>query len=178
MQRRRLPNTFLLSVISIDRDSDQPLYRQIYDGIRHAIVNHQLTPGMRLPSSRDLADILDVSRNTIINAIDQLIAEGYMETRPGAGTYVTADLPEDIMRIFSELTPQRQISSIKRELSQRGKRYAQLANRRQQWHGKHFQSKDKVFTIGTPDLYEFPFNLWGQLSSRHYRYTPPSQTWT
>jgi GntR family transcriptional regulator/MocR family aminotransferase len=167
-----LPNAFLLSVIHLDRTADQPLYRQIYDGIRLAIVNRQLEPGMRLPSSRDLADILDVSRNTIINAIDQLIAEGYMETRPGAGTYVTRSLPEDIMRFFSEPSPRSQSVGTERELSVRGRRYAQLADRWQQWTGKHYRSKDRVFSIGTPDLNEFPFQLWGQLSARHYRNTP------
>lgn len=171
MRRRRLPNTFLLSVIHLDRDSDQPLYRQIYDGIRLAIVNRQLASGMRLPSSRDLADILDVSRNTIINAIDQLIAEGYMETRPGAGTYVTANLPEDLLPVFAE--PSRRIpDGAERELSGRGQRYAQMAERWRQWTNKHYSSKHYVFSIGTPDLNEFPFHLWGQLSSRHYRNTP------
>src|SRR5258708_12229010 len=54
---------------------------------------------MRLPPTRELAEELGVSRNTVVNAFEQLIAEGYLESKVGAGTYVTHVLPEDVFKM-------------------------------------------------------------------------------
>jgi GntR family transcriptional regulator/MocR family aminotransferase len=67
----------------------KPLYRQIYDRLRGSILSGQLEGGKRLPSSRDLADQLDVSRNVVLLAYEQLEAEGYVVGRSGSGTYVS-----------------------------------------------------------------------------------------
>jgi GntR family transcriptional regulator / MocR family aminotransferase len=72
-----------------------PLYQQIYDHLRTAIVEGQLKTGTKLPSTRALADELGVSRNTVLNAYDQLAAEGYLERVECRGTFVTQSLPED-----------------------------------------------------------------------------------
>jgi GntR family transcriptional regulator/MocR family aminotransferase len=69
-------------------DGTAPLQQQIYDQIRQAVLTAALEPGSRLPSSRRLAGDLAVSRNTVLIAYEQLQAEGYIETRPGGGTYV------------------------------------------------------------------------------------------
>ena len=74
-------------------DDKRPLYIQVYEGIRQAILAGELNAGQKLVSSRKLATEVDVSRNIILLAYDQLIAEGYAETRQGAGTFVSSDLP-------------------------------------------------------------------------------------
>ncbi|PCJ07416.1 MAG: GntR family transcriptional regulator [Rhodobacteraceae bacterium] len=65
-----------------------PRYAQIGGGLRAQITNGQLAPGTRLPASRALAQDLGVSRSTVVTAYDQLVAEGYLEARQGAGIFV------------------------------------------------------------------------------------------
>ena len=166
-------NTYLLSVIHLDRETTIPLYRQIYGGLRTAILERQLSPGTRLPSSRDLAGILDVSRNTVLNAVDQLRAEGYLEARAGAGTFVTTHLPEDMMRPQCKATPTKTPLIAERRLSAIGERYQTLAPN---FHTEAtFPHRDHLFTIGVPDLHAFPFDHWAQLTARNYRTLPLGQ---
>ena len=65
-----------------------PLSRQIYAGLRRAILSGMLRSGERLPSTRDLAEQLRVSRTVVLLAYDQLLAEGSILGRTGSGTYV------------------------------------------------------------------------------------------
>ncbi|NUQ29165.1 MAG: winged helix-turn-helix transcriptional regulator, partial [Acidobacteriaceae bacterium] len=67
----------------------EPLSRQIYHGLRDAVLAGKLRSGERLPSTRELAEQLHVSRTVVLLAYDQLLAEGYVAGRRGAGTYVT-----------------------------------------------------------------------------------------
>lgn len=73
---------------SIDRDSAVPMTRQLYARVREGILAGRLQPGARLPSSRELATRLRVSRNVVLEAYDLLYAEGFLAARQGAGTYV------------------------------------------------------------------------------------------
>lgn len=82
------PTGLLLSAIELDRASAIPLYRQLYLQIRKQILNGRIQGGVRLPSTRTLSIELGLSRITILNAFDQLIAEGFLASRTGAGTYV------------------------------------------------------------------------------------------
>jgi GntR family transcriptional regulator / MocR family aminotransferase len=86
----------ILPVIAIDRTASQALHRQIYEGYRAAIVDGRLRPGQRIPSSRNLASELGISRFPVLNAYAQLLAEGYLESRIGAGTVVSSSLPEQL----------------------------------------------------------------------------------
>ena len=72
------------------------MYRQVYSWFRQAIVNGQLRPGQRLPSTRSLATELNISRITVVTAFEQLHAEGYLEGRIGSGTFVTSSIPDDM----------------------------------------------------------------------------------
>lgn len=73
-------------------DRGGPIVRHIYGQVRGAIVEGALGAGARLPSSRDLAGRLGVARASVVSAYEQLVAEGYVETRAGAGAYVAADV--------------------------------------------------------------------------------------
>jgi DNA-binding GntR family transcriptional regulator len=74
------------------------LHRKIYRAILEAIFSAELAPGARLPSSRSLSAMLGVSRNSVSHAYDQLRAEGYLESRVGAGTYIAARVPESRLK--------------------------------------------------------------------------------
>ena len=92
--RYRRPPEGLPLLIALDADSSEPLFRQLYRSLRDAILDGRLSPGLRLPSTRTLAADLDVSRNTIVAAFEQLQAEGYLDSRVGHGTRVAHSLPE------------------------------------------------------------------------------------
>jgi GntR family transcriptional regulator/MocR family aminotransferase len=66
--------------------------RQIYAGLRQAILNGTLRGGERLPSTRAMADQLSVSRTIVVIAYEQLLAEGFVSGRPGSGTFVSEQL--------------------------------------------------------------------------------------
>ncbi|MZP31400.1 aminotransferase class I/II-fold pyridoxal phosphate-dependent enzyme [Heliobacterium undosum] len=74
--------------LTVEKGGDLPLNRQIYGQIRQAVLSGRLHGGERLPSTRELAGTLGVSRNVVTEAYDQLLAEGYLVTRSGSGTYV------------------------------------------------------------------------------------------
>src|SRR5262244_2110759 len=78
----------------IKLDGAGALAQQIYHALRHAILAGQLAPGARLPATRSLAHELGVSRNTVLLAYDQLLAEGYTVGQTGSGTYVASALPD------------------------------------------------------------------------------------
>ena len=76
-------------LVSVDRESPRTLGRQIEDQLRQAIRDLTLRPGSRLPSTRDLARELGVSRPIVVDAYAQLAGEGYLELRPGSRPRVT-----------------------------------------------------------------------------------------
>src|SRR5581483_11864246 len=95
--RLRKMGSAVAPVIALDRGADRPLHRQIYEGFRKAILERQLRPLQQIPSSRAMASDLGVSRIPIIEAYSQLLAEGFLESRVGAGTFVSAQLPVQLI---------------------------------------------------------------------------------
>ena len=83
-------------MITVDRKAAKALHTQIYDAYRTAIVTGSLRPRQRIPSTRVLATELGVSRFPVLNAYAQLLAEGYFESRVGAGTVVSSLLPDQL----------------------------------------------------------------------------------
>src|SRR5512146_3567424 len=80
-------------LLEIDRRSPKPMYLQLYEGFRNRIVRRELHPGQLVPSTRELAIHLNISRIPVLNAYAQLLAEGYFESRRGSGTFVSRLLP-------------------------------------------------------------------------------------
>src|SRR5436305_10254892 len=76
----------------LDRASRTPLTRQIYMQVRSAVLSGALRPGTRVPSSRAMASRLGVARASVVLAYEQLLAEGYVESRHGSGTFIAGDL--------------------------------------------------------------------------------------
>src|SRR5438045_3022973 len=81
-------------LIAVDRKMKVPLHKQIYDNYRGMIVSRNLRAGQQIPSTRTLAAELRISRIPVLTAYAQLLAEGYFESRVGAGTFVCSSLPD------------------------------------------------------------------------------------
>lgn len=158
------PNALPLAIITLDYASTTPLYQQIYERLAEAILTGKLDAGLRLPSTRELATTLGVSRNTVVTAFDQLLAEGYLEAEVGSGTYVTYTLPEDLLTALPLTNPQPQTFSAKRGLSKRGMLLALTPA-----SISRKPNRDFVFAHGIPALDEFPFDVWSKLETRRYR---------
>ena len=88
--RSAAPTEELLRVAFADAQAmaDLPRYRILYEAVRRAILSQQLVAGARLPSTRELARDLGVSRNTVLSTFEALLAEGYLVARTGSGTFV------------------------------------------------------------------------------------------
>ncbi len=77
--------------IALDRDAEEPIYRQLIRSIRMQIDSGVLPAGVRLPASRDLARQLNISRISVVNAYAELRAEGYLSAHAGRGTFVSRE---------------------------------------------------------------------------------------
>lgn len=77
--------------VPLDRDSEEPIYRQLIRHVRAQIESGSLPAGTRLPASRDLARQLNISRISVVNAYAELRAEGYLSAHAGRGTFVAGE---------------------------------------------------------------------------------------
>ena len=158
MQQRS--TAVLLSSIALDPDGGTPLHRQLFLAIREAILSGRLSPNARLPATRVMAKDLSVSRNTVVAAFDQLMAEGYIEGRVGAGSFVSRTLPEELLHARREMEPAAVAPTGKR-LSKRGEFLSGL--------DLGEGTEPKAFSPGVPELPLFPFDEWARLLGRRWR---------
>ncbi|MDR6196866.1 PLP-dependent aminotransferase family protein [Siphonobacter sp. SORGH_AS_0500] len=91
--------------LTLDRTSSQPLYLQLSTQLMDHIRSGQLLCGQQLPSSRKLAERLQVHRKTIVQAYDELLAQGWLESRQGSGTFVTTHFPESKPSLQTSFDP-------------------------------------------------------------------------
>lgn len=82
----------------IESGSGLPTYRQVYEQLRKAILAGHLLPGDRVPSVRELARCLRISRTTVTQSYELLHSEGYLQSVIGSGTFVSQQLPEDLLK--------------------------------------------------------------------------------
>jgi GntR family transcriptional regulator / MocR family aminotransferase len=92
-----------MPALTINLDSARPLYSQLYEQLRQAILEQRLLAGAHLPSTRSLARTLGVSRNTVINAYEALVSDSLLAAHKGSGTHVSSS--SDNIRSFA--TPMR-----------------------------------------------------------------------
>jgi len=137
-----------------------PVNRQIYQLIREAILAQTLPAGLQLPSSRDLAAELSLSRNTVTYAYEQLLAEGYLESRAGAGTFVADTAPDQIPESVAHTAPLIDPSG-KSELSARGAMLTRKAGVSDKQWG--------AFMPGISDVTHFPHKVWSRLQNKYWR---------
>ena len=150
-------------VIALSREVATPLYRQLYEELRRAILNRRLSPGQRLPSTRSLAKSLGISRIVVTQSYEQLSGEGYLQTTVGSGTFVCAQLPDDLLH--SALPPSENKSNrLPIKLSQYG---AELVSLDMPVVAE--PNTPINFRHGRLAFEQFPLQLWRKLLSRHCR---------
>jgi len=155
------------SILAIQLDGTGSLACRLYRGIRGAILDRRLPAGARLPSMRDLAAALGLSRKVIASAYAQLADEGYVEGRHGAGTFVSGPLPDAwplIARAPRAAAPARLRASA----------YASRVMSLSPWPppGARLQPPPlHDFRYGVPALTDFPQRVWARLVSRRAQAT-------
>ncbi|MDQ2844145.1 MAG: PLP-dependent aminotransferase family protein [Acidobacteriota bacterium] len=152
----------LSPVISVDRTDAKPLHRQIYDAYRANIVGRNLSSGQQVPSSRTLASELGVSRIPVLNAYAQLLAEGYFQSRTGAGTFVSSSLPDKLTSCQYRSVGLADVRSGPRMVSQRSA-LVPSRDKRERLRGWG------AFNLGQLSFDHFPFQVWSKLVARHSR---------
>ncbi len=145
-----------------------PLYRQIYEAIRRAILNGEFESRMQLPATRILAKQLGVSRMTVINAYEQLFAEGYLEGKPGAGTFVASQIPEELLQISATGNKNKtaEIGQEKVKISKFAERLNETNTRVSSFQ---ISTNSVPFKNGLTAVSEFPFDIWEKIAVRVYR---------
>jgi GntR family transcriptional regulator/MocR family aminotransferase len=152
--------------MNLDPDADAPLYRQLHGGLRDAILGGRLNPGERLPSSRALSASLGCSRNTVTEAYDLLTAEGYLEGRVGAGSYVSRAFAEGWVRDRPGL-PHGHSDAGPPRLSRTGKVLLEMGS-----DSRRDMDSPRQDPVG-PDLAAFPFEAWARALARAWRRPNP-----
>lgn len=147
-----------LATLRLDPTLELPLFRQLYEAVKRAILDASLAPGTRLPPTRELADLLRVSRQTVLNAYAQLTAEGYLSGSVGRGTFVSSELP-------GRARPPSASNALLRPLSARGAAHTGPAVAL----NIHPDGLPRTFRIGMPGLDVFPFEVWARLEARCWR---------
>ncbi|MET4805933.1 PLP-dependent aminotransferase family protein [Limibacillus sp. MBR-115] len=139
---------------ALRHDEELPHYQILSNSLRDLILQGNLAPGTKLPPTRNLADDLQCSRNTVIGAFQLLIEAGFIESRVGSGTYVSKVLPTSVLKMRRDQAPKH--SQRKRFLSDRGQRLSRFT--------PPFKGPRKpAFIPGLADGSLFPFDVWARL---------------
>ena len=155
-----------LVLVRLQKETDPLLHKRLYKAIRHAILDGSLPPHSRLPPSRDLAGELRMSRNTILTVYEQLLAEGYVVSRRGSGTFVAKTLP-DMFLPASSASESSPAPAASAPISRRGQHLlGHISASPRQWG---------AFIPGVPDVNAFPHPLFSKIQARISRRPKPEQ---
>jgi len=146
------PSGVLLQGLTLERSSGVPLYKQLEIGLRKLILSGTLRARQKLPSTRELAGEIGISRITIKSVYEQLVAEGYVQATSGSGTFVAdgleievspqvGRLPDEVPRKINLTDRARSISSTNASVR---------------------QGKTEPFRPGVPALDLFPIKPWNK----------------
>lgn len=153
--RRTLSSS--IAGVAIDRANGVRLQRQVYAALRHAIVEGRLRAGARLPSTRDLAVELGVSRKVVIGAFERLVTEGFLRSCVGSGTYVSDN-------------------ARKRPADPRASRYVAMSRWGRAMESMRVEYRIAPFAPGAADSSAFPRDRWIQLLTRWWKKAPSFPT--
>jgi GntR family transcriptional regulator / MocR family aminotransferase len=143
----------------------EPLFRQVYLGLRQAILDGSFRPGQKLPSTRAIAEQVGVSRTVALMAYEQLLAEGFATGRAGSGTYISRAV---------EVRRQPPLRSPEVTLSRFGNAAA-MASRAIHLPSQAPRPKAYDFAFGISDVETFPFQAWRRILLRCARKTRVAQ---
>lgn len=162
--KRVQASTNFVPPIMLEKGKDSPIYQQLYNWFRAAIIEARLRAGQRLPSTRRMAAELQISRISVFNAYAQLQAEGYVETSIGSGTCVARTIPDDSLGLPLVPKRERRPKTIN-PASNVSARASSLAN----CTGEPWLHSLGPFRVSLPALDHFPVNIWSRLVARHCR---------
>jgi GntR family transcriptional regulator / MocR family aminotransferase len=89
------------TIIQLQKECDTPVYLQIANSVIQEMRKGRVGPGIKLPGTRQMAEILEVHRKTIVRSYEELDAQGWIEMHPSKGTFTSKELPETTARRFS-----------------------------------------------------------------------------
>ncbi len=143
-------------ILTISTSLQIPIYRQLCEQLREAIISLQLMPGELLPSSRELASVLGVSRKTISRCYEELLSQGFLTSEPGVGTFVRkitqAESPPDDVKLIA------------------GRRLTEYAGRLLSCPAEPTnQGEFPELHFGAPPPEELPFKAWRQVMLKQLR---------
>ena len=148
------------------RPEGTPSFHWLRNALRVEILSGRISPGSKLPASREFARQYHLSRGTILAALDELQAEGYLEARRGSGTYVSTTLPEHLLQSDEVLEQEGNGDA------QNGPHLSAFATRVRPY--THYIKPDSVaFRTNLSALDLFPTTLWAQVSGRRLRSATP-----
>jgi GntR family transcriptional regulator / MocR family aminotransferase len=159
-----------LPPVALDAAGSTPMYDQLSEWFRRAIVDGRLRPGQRVPSTRSLAKELKISRVPVLSAYEQLYAEGYLETFVGAGTCVARSIPGETVKSVDATqwhALQQHAQAAPRKIAQR---VEGLRTPPQTW-----ANNQGAFRVGLPAIDHFPITTWSKLVNQHTRRPPIEQ---
>ncbi|MFT5259275.1 MAG: GntR family transcriptional regulator/MocR family aminotransferase [Saprospiraceae bacterium] len=147
------PGGALLSGLNIERNTSVPIYRQLDASLRRLILSGSLEPAQKLPSTRELAEELGVSRITVKSVYEQLVVEGYAVSKTGAGTFIAQGLEIEGASKFNRVRRKSKIPEV--EITDRAQRI--MSSRASARHGE-----TNPFRPGVPALDLFPVKAWNK----------------
>ncbi|AMP11941.1 bacterial regulatory s, gntR family protein [Collimonas arenae] len=153
-----------LDPAGIALDGRKGLAKQLYLALRQRILATPDTHRIKLPTSRELALALRVSRNTVVRAYEQLYAEGYISSRVGDGTYA-----DGLAAATAPGADQAATGATATQLSAMQRRLSGFGGRRR------FDGPARAFRLGIPAYDLFPNEIWGRLQGNFWRRAPLAQ---
>ncbi|MBX9951936.1 MAG: PLP-dependent aminotransferase family protein [Candidatus Obscuribacterales bacterium] len=154
-------------VLTLTQDSRQPVYKQVSEALKLAILGGRLKPGEKLPSTRDLADSMNVSRFTVIRSYEELSAQGYIQTTSGSGTFVNKEIPGHL-------------DDLKNKEQQREPVEAVLSSAALSVYGERVMTCEEIedahvelfaeLNYGAPTVDQLPLTRWKEMLYRATRF--------
>jgi len=142
------------------RKPEEPIGRWLFEALRSGILEGRYRPGLRLPSTRDIALSHGISRGLVVGVFEELKGEGYLESRQGSGTRVSQTLPEALLNVSAAPT-----EAPAEPMALPISKFASKARDFRLWSPR----PDRAFQANQPAIDLFPVDLWTQIATRRLR---------
>ncbi len=153
----------LLLGVQIDPASSRPIGTQLYTSLRELMLSGAIATGVRLPATRTLAQDLGISRTTVIDAFERLLAEGLIISRVGSGTFVS-----DVLDVERPKPPAGTGNAMQPHKAPQLSRAMDLAIARFK-HRERLPHRPRAFITALPAYDAFPMAQWARVAARHWR---------
>ena len=153
-------------VLNLERKSNEAMYKVLAEAIKQAIGDGRLKPGARMPSTREFAESLQISRQTVLRAFEELVSQGYLDSEVGSGTYVSERLPI-AQAVSTHASSEKTSAPVK--LSNYAKRLLESYSTQA---AAEDEAEEMSFGISNPE--ELPLTVLERMLLRHCHLSDPS----